>query len=188
MSTKKRFNLLLITALTAVPIAKAELGPRPKALAALLASGIAMKGADKAKESQTVVDISNKLGIDPTNAGSVVALSCGLYAFSFLAKDNLAPQLSKYSKRAPLAALVTYLATRKSTQSIVVEIPIIGRFLACPTFDKSSDSDKLSDSDSCQAVCKHCILTKGALIIALYMAADDSIKYASKSFKDWRNK
>lgn len=191
MSTKKYFNLLLITALTVVPISGIELGPRPKALAALLVSGIAVKSVDKAKESQAVVDISNKLGIDPINAGSVVALSGALYAFSFLANDDIAPQLSKYSKRAPLAAVVTYLATRKLTQSIVIEIPIVGRFLACPTFDKSSNSDKSSDSDkpsdcdSCQVVCKRCLLTKGVLIAAGYMAANDLIEHASTFIGQW---
>ena len=165
MGTKKFFNLLLLTVLTLSTAGEAvEVPPQAKAILGLLGAGVANFMADKAQQNPMVSKFADKVGVDPKDIGNVIGMSAVSKSISYFVKPEIGKEFDKLSGRAPLAAAVSYLVSRRQARLVFQHIPALGRYLVCPKFN-SLDPEK-----GCQGRCKDCSLTSGVICIAAYTA------------------
>jgi len=162
MGTKKNFNFLLLMMLT-VPIVEA-IPDQAKAILGLLGAGVANFMANKALQNHMVSQFADKVGVDPQDIGNVIGMSAASKSISYFVEEEIGKEFDKLSGRAPLAAGVSYLVSRRQARLIFQHIPVLGQYLVCPKFN-SSDDEK-----GCQGRCKDCSLTSGVICIAAYTA------------------
>ena len=147
-----------------------DVPPQAKAVMGLVAAGVANLMTDKAQASSVVSHFANKLGVHAKDIGNVIGMSAASTAISYLVEEKtLRPEFQKFACRAPLAAGVSYLSSRRIVRLIFKHIPLLGQYLVCPNFD-SSNPDK-----GCQGKCKDCSLTSGIIVAGLYTVIGKSI-------------
>lgn len=180
------FSLILVSS-----VQISAIDPRIKAGASLAFAGVAMTATKKLEKNEMVRKIAAATGLDPFDVTGVIGVSAGCFAWSALSNDNIAPGFIKYAIRAPLAGLVGYLATTQTCNDVVVNIPLIGDFLArkekhYTLYDKDG---KELNMDRCKLVNQHGELERivgdqyasnyrcrGAIIVtAAYMAVNVGI-------------
>jgi len=167
MGTKKFFNLLFLTAL-AVSTVRGDIPDHVKAVAALAVSGISTVIINKVQKNSSVAKAAKYAGLDPQDVRNVIGVSGTFFAASFFVNEKLRKRFQRFATRAPLAAGVSYLITRRSVRSVIKGVKGVGGFLVCPQFKEDAEN-------GCQGICDHCMLTNGMIFAGTYIAIDQAI-------------
>ncbi len=126
-----------------------------KAGAGLLGSGVVIYITDEFGNNHRVKQVGEKTGINPKDAANVVAISGGLVALSYIAKENTQKGLRDLAWRAPIAAGVAAIVYTETFQKIAKHVPVIGKTITC-------------DNHECKGICNNCKLTKTTIAIGIY--------------------
>lgn len=148
-------KLLLITTFASIGMLKAD-GPTLAGTAGVLFGAALLKeGLEKAGESHTVQRSCDAANVHPHDVANVAGIIAALIGFGYFSNGSTKDEFYRFAKYAPLAAGVGYMTTTKSFRNVAEKIPVFGDFLSCP-------------NESCDGICKQCILTHGLILVGTY--------------------
>jgi hypothetical protein len=151
---------------------------RLQAVVALTGAAIALGGTNALSKSKVVRSATAAVGLDADDVAKVVGISGSCAALSYLASEDVANGLWRFSKRAPVVGALFALTCSRPAQSLVSNIPVLGPNLVCPTV--AEDAANGRTEPTCNGICRKCIMTKGITGTALYLAVDQLLNSYEK--------
>jgi len=172
MSTKKIFNLLLLTALIVPTVGRAvkffNIPAGAKFVFGLavtaLCKNMVKKGREEHSKGAFLSSFCTSIGINQTDLSNVVGFTGVLSSFAVVANKKIGNECKRFAFQAPLSIAVSYLVTRRPVRSFFCEIPGIGDYLGCSNY--KSDTKRV-DGD-CKGICQSCFLTNSILFLGTF--------------------